>query len=259
MTGSFLHEARFPGEPDEYRRARDDLLRDEIELRRQIEAVAAKRRQLPLGGPVPEDYVFEEWDAAAGTTRPVRLSELFEDGKDTLFVYSFMFKRGKRDLPLEVPCPLCTSIVDGIDGAIPHIAQHVSFAVVTRAPVERIRAHAHARGWRHARLLSSADNSYNTDYRAEGPDGSQYAMSTVFVRRDGAIHHFWSSELWLTFVPPEPGQDPRHVDFLWPLWSVLDRTPAGRGTSWRPALDYGGQPFSASGGSGTVRTGHVAT
>jgi predicted dithiol-disulfide oxidoreductase (DUF899 family) len=46
----------------------------------------------------------------------------------------------------------------------------------------------------------------------------------------------WSSELW--FVPPEPGQNPRHVDFMWPLWSVLDRTPGGRGESWMPRLSY---------------------
>jgi len=233
-----MHELRFPGESGDYRRARDDLLRDELELRRRIESVAAKRRRLPLGGPVPGDYVFEEWDPAVGTDRGVRLSELFGD-KDTLFVYSFMFKPGEQGLPLEVPCPLCTSIIDGMDGSIPHIEQHVAFAVVTKAPVERLHAHAHARGWRHARLLSSAGNVFNTDYRAEGPDGSQFAMATVFVRRDGVIHHFWSSELWLTFVPPEPGQDPRHVDFMWPLWSVLDRTPAGRGEGWRPTLDYG--------------------
>ena len=50
-----LHDERFPGESDEYRQARDELLREELDLRRQIETVAAKRRQLPLGGVVPED------------------------------------------------------------------------------------------------------------------------------------------------------------------------------------------------------------
>jgi predicted dithiol-disulfide oxidoreductase (DUF899 family) len=57
----------------------------------------------------------------------------------------------------------------------------------------------------------------------------RFAMATVFTRSSGRIHHFRSSELWLTFVPPEPGQDPRHVDFMWPLWTILDRTPGGRG------------------------------
>ena len=93
---TLLHEGRFPGESDEYRRARDELLQAEVDLRRQIEAVAAQRRELPLGGEVPVDYTFEEWDADTDAARPVRLSELFEDGKDTLFLYSFMFIPGDR-------------------------------------------------------------------------------------------------------------------------------------------------------------------
>jgi predicted dithiol-disulfide oxidoreductase (DUF899 family) len=40
------------------------------------------------------------------------------------------------------------------------------------------------------------------------------------------------------FVAPEPGQDPRHVDTIWPLWNVLDCTPEGRGADWRPSLTY---------------------
>ena len=74
-----MHEVRFPGESERYREARDELLKAEIDLRRQIEAVAAQRRKLPLGGEA-QDYTFQEWDAAAGAVRPIRLSELFEDG-----------------------------------------------------------------------------------------------------------------------------------------------------------------------------------
>jgi predicted dithiol-disulfide oxidoreductase (DUF899 family) len=230
-----LHDARFPGESSEYRHARDELLATELELRRQLEAAAAQRRALPLGGELPTDYVFDEWDADSGSVQHVRFSELFGAGKDTLFIYSFMFRPGERGEPLELPCPLCTSIIDGIDGAVPHIAQRTSFAVVTKAPIERFAAHARARDWRHARLLSAARTTYNRDYRAEGPDEEQFAMASTFVRRDGSIHHSWSSEIW--FVPPEPGQNPRHVDFMWPLWSVLDRTAEGRG-DWHPRLHY---------------------
>ena len=61
-------------------------------------------------------------------------------------------------------------------------------------------------------------------------------MATVFVRRDGKIHHFWSSELQK--VAPDPGQNERHVDFMWPLWAILDRTPDGRGNDWHPRLEY---------------------
>ena len=51
--------------------------------------------------------------------RPVRLPELFEEGKDTLFLYNHMFIPGNAGRPLEQGCPLCTSIIDGIDGAVP--------------------------------------------------------------------------------------------------------------------------------------------
>ncbi|MGC1799286.1 MAG: DUF899 family protein, partial [Solirubrobacterales bacterium] len=52
-------DVTFPGESAEYRAARNDLLTKEIELRRQMEAVAAARRELPAGGEVPENYVFQ--------------------------------------------------------------------------------------------------------------------------------------------------------------------------------------------------------
>src|SRR6266545_6687324 len=227
---------RFPGETEEYRRARDELLEAEIALRRQTEAVAAQLQRLPLGGTLPTDYAFEEWDPGACAARTVRLSELFETGKDTLCVYSFMFNPGATGRPLEVACPMCTSMLDGIDGELPHITQRINFAVATKAPIERFRAHAHTRGWRHARLLSSANTTYNRDYRAEASDADQRPMATVFVRRYGTIHHFWSSELLM--APLEPGEGPRHVGYMWPLWAILDRTPGGRGDDWMPRLEY---------------------
>lgn len=231
-----MRSVRFPGESDDYSAARDALLEAERELRHQNESVAAQRRALPLGGEVPTDYELTEWDAAAGKPSRRRLSELFAPGKDALFLYSFMFRPGEEGLPLEVPCPICTSIVDGIDGAVHHLDQQIAFAVVAKAPVESLAAHAHARGWRRVRLLSSAGTTYNRDYHAETEDEEQFAMATVFVRRDGRIHHFWSSELW--YASPEAGQHPRHVDFMWPLWAILDRTPQGRGAGWMPRLDY---------------------
>src|ERR1700682_5192916 len=91
------HQVRFPNESAEYRRARDVLREAEIALRRQVEATAQLRRSLPLGGEVPEDYVFQEGEDA----RPVRLSELFA-GKPTLIAYSYMF--GPK---MDHPCPNC--------------------------------------------------------------------------------------------------------------------------------------------------------
>jgi len=231
-----LHDFRFPGESSQYREARDELLRSEIELRRQIEHTAEQRRALPLGGAVQTDYVFHECDPNAGAPREVRLSELFEPVKDTLFLYSFMIVPQEQGLPFVGPCPSCTSIVDGIDGAVPHLRQQINLAVAAKPPIENFREHGERRGWRHTRLLSSSPSSYNRDYGAEDENGYQWPLATVFVQRDDQIHHVWSSELW--FVGEDEGQGPRHVDFMWPMWMVLDRTPGGRGGDWGPQLEY---------------------
>ena len=105
-----------------------------------------------------------------------------------------------------------------------------------QGPAPRFTEHAARRGWSHLRLLSSAGSTYNTDYHAEAPDGSQWPLATVFVRRDGRIHHSWSSELF--FAPSDPEQHPRHVDLMWPVWKILDLTPGGRG-DFDPQLAYG--------------------
>jgi len=219
------HSVRFPGESEAYRSAREQLLDDEVALRRNMEAVAAKRRQLPLGGEVPQDYVFDEEQGQ------VRMSQLFSTGKDTLVLYSYMF--GPQ---MAKPCPFCTSILDGLDGEAPHIMQRVNFAVAAKSPIARIREFARGRGWRSLRLLSSANNSYNHDYHAEEPNGDQMPALNVFVRRDGRIRHFYNTEL--LYAPHEKGQDGRHVDLIWPLWNMFDLTPEGRGEKWGPRLAY---------------------
>ncbi len=222
----------FPGESPEYRTARDRLLQQEVELRRATEAVAAARRELPLGGIVPQDYVFQQ-AGPGGTPTKVKLSELFVPGKDTLVIYNFMFPRALDD---EGPCPHCTSMLDALDGAAQHITQRVNFAVVAKAELSRILAHAQARGWRGLRLLSSAGTTYNRDYFGEDAQGAQMPMLNVFRREGEAIRHFWGSEL--LDAPTEPGQDPRHVDSIDPQWNLFDVTPEGRGTDWYPELSY---------------------
>jgi len=109
--------------------------------------------------------------------------------------------------------------------------------VVAKADRERIRTFARERGWRHLRLLSSRSNTYNREYHAETPDGEQLPILNVFVRDGGEIRHAWATELM--FAPGDEGEDPRHVDSIWPIWSVLDMTPEGRGTEQSfPGLDY---------------------
>jgi len=228
---------RFPGESGDYRLARNRLLEAEVELRRMIERVAAQRRALPAGGVVPEDYLFEE---AAGGGQ-VRFSQLLAPGKDTLVIYSFMFPRWSGDtrpgpaggrtaqLPLaETPCPSCTSILDSLDGAAPHLAAKLNLVVVAKSDPARIRHFAEERGWRHLRLLSSRDNTYNRDYHAEAPGGEQSPILNVFTRDGGGFRHRWATELM--FASRDEGEEPRHVDSIWPIWNVLDLTPGGRGT-----------------------------
>jgi predicted dithiol-disulfide oxidoreductase (DUF899 family) len=239
----------FPGESPEYRAARDRLLHREIDLRRAMEAVAAARRELPRGGVVPEDYVFQG-AGVDGTPAEIRLSELFAPGRDSLAVYSFMFPRDPGDdrpgpatgatarLQLEEgPCPSCVAFLDQLDGAAEHAGQQLNLAVVAKAPLPRVLAFAEERGWRRLRLLSSAANAYNRDYLAETPEGAQRPMLTVFHRDGDAIRHFWSSELF--YAPWDPGQDPRHVGTLEPLWNLFDLTPEGRPSDWDEQLSYG--------------------
>lgn len=222
-----MHDIRFPGESESYREARDRLLQAEIALRRQIEEVAAMRRSLPPGGLVKEDYVFED-NSPSGR---VKLSELFRGDMDTLVIYSFMY--GPR---AEKPCPSCSSILDSLDGVIPHALQRINVAVVAKSPLDRVMAFARDRGWKRLPLLSSAHNSYNADYRGETAEGAQRPALNVFRRYPDGIRHTYCTELM--FVPAEPAQDPRHADAIWPLWSLFDYTPQGRG-DWRPALSYG--------------------
>src|SRR5579859_5406826 len=208
----------FPNESTDYRAARNQLLQREIELRRITEAVAQARRKLPPGGIVAQDYIFQQ-AGKSGTPTEVRMSELFVRDLDTLVIYNFMFPRALND---EGPCPSCTSMLDGLDGAVQHIRQRINFAVVAKAPVSRLLAHAHQRSWRELRLLSSASNSYNRDYFGEDAEGAQRPMLNVFRREGEVIRHFWGSEL--LDAPTEPGQDPRHIDSIDPLWNLFDFT-----------------------------------
>src|SRR5258708_19604055 len=82
------HPVRFPGESESYRTARNELLDAEMQLRSNIEAVARMRRDLPLGGELAEDYVFDE--AGDGSERQVRLADFFAERKDTLTIYTFI-------------------------------------------------------------------------------------------------------------------------------------------------------------------------
>ena len=219
MTG------RRPGETAEYREARDALLEAEHELTRAAENVARLRRSMPLGGTVPEDYVFTEGPRnidETGPLRPVTMTELF-GGHPTLLLYSFMFDG------TGTPCRMCTSLIDGYEGAAADLERRVGFAVVAPAPADELRAYGRQRGWRNVRLVSALGNAYSNDYGGVDSDGSLTSRMNVFSRRDGTVRHFYATE------KPATGsdQDDRHLDTLWTLWGALDLSPEGRG-DWRP-------------------------
>ena len=107
-------------------------------------------------------------------------------------------------------------------------------AVVASSPLDRIEAIGRERDWNRVRLLSSAGNSYNTDYHAQTEAGDQLPVMNVFVRDGDAVRHFWASELLYT----ELDGHPRHMDLAWPIWALYDMTPEGRGPDWFPRLSY---------------------
>lgn len=217
--------ARFPNESVEYRRARDALLAEEIELRRHIERVAVMRRALPSGGKIKKNYQFISPDG------PVEFADLFDD-KESLLIYSYMFGPERPR-----PCPMCTCLLSALDGEVLDIEQRMAIAVVARSPIERLMDFQRERGWRSLPLYSDPTGDYSHDYRALGPGGSDDAAINVFTRRDGTIRHFWSEEMGP--VTADPGQDPRGAPDLMPLWTILDMTPEGRARDWYPKLSYG--------------------
>ena len=214
-------ELRYPNESPAYRAARDALLRDEQELVDKVKAVAAKRRTLPLGGQLKEDYVFE-WatDEKLGTR--VKFSELFGD-QNTLLIYSFMFGPS-----WDKPCPACTSLVDGFDRTWYSVTRSAAFVAIAKAPAERINAWAKERGWSQMALVSGFHSPYQADYKCQGDsDDMPLPVMHVFTKRDGKIFHFWGTEL-----------SGNHVDTVWTFWNLLDFTPEGRDDIQMPPQNF---------------------
>lgn len=216
------NKTRHPNESAEYRRAREALLAEEIELRRHIERVAEMRRALPPGGEVTRAYEF------SGESGKVTLPELFGN-KQTLVVYSYMFGPQR-----EKPCPMCTSFMSTWEAKLPDVEQRIAFAFVARSPIERLVEAKKARGWTRHKIYSDTSGDYTRDY-VSATDADMPGYS-VFTRRDGVIRHFWSGEMGQAMA--DPGQDPRGAPDIDPLWTLLDTTPEGRGKDWYPKLGY---------------------
>src|SRR5215813_3858110 len=123
------------GTREEWLAAREELLAREKEYTRLGDELARQRRALPWVR-VEQEYRFD----IDGGTRT--LAELF-DGRSQLLVYHFMFGPSYA-----AGCPTCSSIADGVDGALPHLhARDVTMTYVSQAPLDRLQTYRRRMGW----------------------------------------------------------------------------------------------------------------
>src|SRR4249919_598561 len=178
MSGSALKPAaelartnavRLPNESAEYRRAREQLLTEEIELRRHIERVAELRRALPPGAAVTKNYEFE------GEGGKATLADLFGN-KQTLVIYSYMFGPQR-----EKPCPSCTSFMGTWEAKLPDLEQRIAFVFVARSPIARLIAAKKERGWTRHKIYSDVSGDYTRDHVSK--EDSDMPAYNVFTRR----------------------------------------------------------------------------
>jgi len=218
---------------EEWGTARDELIQREKEHTRMADELARRRRELPWVA-IEKQYRFD----AEGGTRS--LAELF-DGRSQLLIYHFMFGP-----TYEAGCPTCSSMVDGLDGLLPHLhARDVTLALVSTAPLAKLQAYKQRMGWS-VPWASSAHTDFSFDFgasftveqvrdqmppedqlpaiasqnaAASGTDIAAYISelpaTSVFARDGGAVYQTYAT----TF---------RGVEFLMPYYPVLDRVPKGR-------------------------------
>jgi predicted dithiol-disulfide oxidoreductase (DUF899 family) len=230
INGTF-RQTNLANESTEYLAKREELRLAEIDLMRHRERVAALRRELPQSTPV-EDYLFQEGsanlDSGDESIHPVRLSELFTGPNRSVVIYHFMFGKAQKN-----PCPMCTMMIDALNGVGHHLAQNADVAIVAAAGPGELRAHARKQEWDNLRLLSCGENTFKYDLGSEDREGQQDSAVSVFTKDDkGVIHHFYTAH-------PRMAEDikERGVDLLCPVYNALDLTPQGRG-DWYASFKY---------------------
>jgi len=162
--------------------ARKQLLTMEKEETRQRDSISGERRRLPMVE-VDHRYVFE------GTHGKQTLLDLFE-GRLQLLVYHFMF-----DPSWEAGCKSCSHFMDNSAGSIVHLtARDTSFAVVSRAPIEKIELFKKRMGWTFPWVSSSA-NDFNYDFGVTlDPDKGDYQYNYANAGTLLAEHKIWFSK-----------------------------------------------------------------
>lgn len=124
------------GTREDWQAAREELAELEAEQAERNEEVRRKRRELPWV-PVEKEYEFETEEGRKS------LADLFE-GRSQLLAYNVMFGPSYE----LGACPGCTSLADGLDGALVHM-QHrdVTLICFSRAPIDRLAAYRQRMGW----------------------------------------------------------------------------------------------------------------
>jgi predicted dithiol-disulfide oxidoreductase (DUF899 family) len=243
------------GTREEWLAARLDLLEAEKELTRRSDELARRRQALPWVR-IDKEYRFETDEGSSS------LADLFRE-RSQLLVYHFMFGPD-----YQAGCPSCSSIADGFDGFVVHLANHdVTLSAVSRAPLAKLQAYRRRMG-RTFPWASSHGSDFNFDfsvgftqkqqrdegiqynYRREAPvrdeggeDAAKFAAMSgtdaatytrerpgmsAFVLEDGVVYHAYS-----TYA--------RGLDGLWGMYQWLDRAPKGRnekGVWWRRHDEY---------------------
>jgi predicted dithiol-disulfide oxidoreductase (DUF899 family) len=218
---------------EEWLAARKALLVEEKALTSARDALSTKRRELPMVR-VTKDYTF------VGPDGTVHLADLFE-GRRQLIVQHFMFDPSWDD-----GCSSCTAAADEMsDGLQEHLhTRDTSFAVVSRAPIEKIERYKQKRGWTF-RWVSSFGSDFNYDYHVTldpavapvlynyrdldewkerglgwlGDGSSEQPGYSVFLRVDDDIFHTYS-----VFA--------RGTEQLGGSYYFLDMTALGRQEEW---------------------------
>jgi predicted dithiol-disulfide oxidoreductase (DUF899 family) len=203
---------------DEWLEARKQLLAKEKEFTRARDELTRQRQALPWE-PVENDYVFD------GPNGNETLADLF-DGRSQLIVYHFMF--APED---DAGCKSCSFWADNFNPNVIHLnARDVSFAAVSRAPLDKLEAYRERMGW-NFHWVSSGATDFNFDYgvsfkpEQQGDDVYNYGTLapriadreglSIFAREDGSIFHTYSAYA-------------RGIDLVNTAYNYLDLVPRGR-------------------------------
>jgi predicted dithiol-disulfide oxidoreductase (DUF899 family) len=184
---------------DEWQQARDELLTAEKELTRASDALAARRRRLPMVR-LEKEYQFD------GPSGSLSLVDLF-DGRSQLVVYQFM------DLGPDKFCPGCTNFTNSVTNLAAVNSGDITFVNVSNMPLAQIEAYRQRQGWS-VPFVSSRGSSFSDDCGVDGGFGL-----SVFLR-DG-------NEVYRTYFTTSRG-----VDHLLFDHNIMDLTPFGRQEVW---------------------------